>query len=115
LQITLLIVEDEHLILEFVCAEMSDAGLPTLGATTADEAIRILRSTPEISAIVTDINMPGSMNGLQLADIVHRHWPSIQIIITSGRRTPAKFEMPLGAEFVPKPFFPRQILEAVGQ
>ena len=115
MQMTLLIVEDKNLILEFVCAEMSDAGLPTMGATTADEAMRILRSTPEISAIVTDINMPGSMNGLQLAEIVHREWPSIQIIITSGRRTPSRFEMPLGAKFVPKPFYPRQILEAVGQ
>jgi CheY-like chemotaxis protein len=113
--VTLLVVEDEYLTLEFVCSEMSEAGLPALGATTADEALRILQSTADISALVTDINMPGTMNDLQLAGVVHRRWPDIKIIITSGRRTPSRFEMPEGAMFVPKPFFPRQIIEAVEQ
>ena len=72
---TLLVVEDEYLILEFVCSEMSEAGLPAVGATTADEALRILHSMSDISALVTDINMPGSMNGLQLAGVVHMRWP----------------------------------------
>lgn len=110
---TLLIVEDEHLILEFVCAEIIDAGLAAVGATTADEALRLLQSRPEISALVTDINMPGVMNGLQLAAEVHRRWPAIKIVITSGRRQPLPLEMPRGAAFVPKPFFPRQIIDAV--
>jgi DNA-binding response OmpR family regulator len=53
---TLLIVEDEHLILDFVCAEITDAGVEAVGATTADEALRVLQSTAGITALVTDIN-----------------------------------------------------------
>ena len=110
---TLLIVEDEHLILDFVCAEITDAGVDAVGATTADEALRILQSTAGITALVTDINMPGSMDGLELAAEVRRRWPTVKIVITSGRRQPSIFEMPRGAAFVPKPFFPRQIIDAV--
>ena len=74
---SLLIVEDEHLILDFVCAEITDAGLEAVGATSADEALRLLESTAGITALVTDINMPGSMDGLQLAGEVRKRWPSI--------------------------------------
>ena len=56
---TLLVVEDEYLILDFVCAEMADADIAAIGATTADEAVRILQTNPAITALVTDINMPG--------------------------------------------------------
>jgi DNA-binding response OmpR family regulator len=112
---SLLIVEDEHLILDFVCAEITDAGLEAVGATSADEALRLLESTTGITALVTDINMPGSMDGLQLAAEVRKRWPSINIVITSGRRQPSIFEMPRGAAFVPKPFFPRQIIDAAQQ
>jgi DNA-binding response OmpR family regulator len=102
---SLLIVEDEHLILDFVCAEIMDAGLEAVGATSADEALRLLESTTGITAL----------DGLQLAAEVRKRWPSINIVITSGRRQPSIFEMPRGAAFVPKPFFPRQIIDAAQQ
>ena len=85
---TFLIVEDEYLILDFVCTEIKDVGLEALGATSADEALRVLDANPEITALVTDINMPGSMDGLQLAAEVRKRWPTIKIVVTSGRRRP---------------------------
>lgn len=110
---TLLVVEDEYLILDFVCAEMEDAGISAVGATTAEEALRILQSKQDITGIVTDINMPGSMDGLALAALVKERWPQIGIVITSGRRAPPAHEMPAGSQFVPKPFIPRQIVDAM--
>lgn len=110
---TLLVVEDEYLILDYICAEMEDAGVTSIGATTPDEAIRILRANPAITALVTDINMPGSMDGLKLARWVHEHWPAIKIVVTSGKRAPYKYELPEGAVFVPKPFFPQQLLGVI--
>ena len=112
---TLLVVEDEILILDFVCIEMADAGITAVGATTAAEAVRILEADASITAMVTDINMPGKMDGLMLADQVRQRWPQVKIVITSGRRQPAIYEMPRGAVFVPKPFFPRQIVEVLGR
>jgi len=85
---SLLIVEDEPLILDFECTEITDAGFEALGATSADEALRVLQSTIGITTLVADINMPWSMDGLQLAAEVRTRWPSI----TSGRRQPSIFE-----------------------
>ena len=110
---TFLIVEDEYLILDFVCTEIKDVGLEALGATSADEALRVLDANPGITALVTDINMPGSMDGLQLAAEVRKRWPTIKIVVTSGRRRPSVLELPRGAAFVPKPFLPQQIIDAV--
>lgn len=110
---TLLVVEDEYLILDFICAEMEDAGITSIGATTSDEAMRILRANPAITALVTDINMPGSMDGLKLARWVREQRPAIKIVVTSGKRTPHPYELPEGAVFVPKPFYPQQLMGAI--
>jgi CheY-like chemotaxis protein len=110
---TILVVEDEYLILDFICAEMEDAGTPAVGATSAEEAIRILQSREDITGLVTDINMPGSMDGLALAALVAERWPDVGIVITSGRRAPLAHEMPADSQFVPKPFIPRQIIDAM--
>jgi CheY-like chemotaxis protein len=110
---TLLVVEDECLILDFICAEMSAIGVPAVGATSADEALRILGSNEAVTGLVSDVNMPGSMDGLKLAHLVRERWPHIGIVITSGRRVLYPHEMPKGAEFLPKPFFPKHIIAAM--
>jgi len=111
----LLVVEDEYLILEFICAEVTEAGIEALSASNADAAVRMLEANSAITTLITDINMPGSMDGLQLAALVNQRWPGIRIVITSGRGKPSSSEMPRGALFLAKPFLPRQIADAVAR
>ena len=79
-----LAVEDEPLILMLAVDMIRDAGFEPLWASNAEEAIRILESRDDIRIVFTDINMPGSMDGIKLAQAVRGRWPPIRIIVTSG-------------------------------
>jgi CheY-like chemotaxis protein len=79
-----LAVEDEPLTLMLAVDMIRDAGFEPLWASNADEAIRILESRNDIRVVFTDINMPGSMDGLKLAQAVRGRWPPIKIIVTFG-------------------------------
>jgi CheY-like chemotaxis protein len=79
-----LAVEDEPLTLMLAVDMIRDAGFEPLWASNADEAIRILESRDDIRIVFTDINMPGSMDGLKLAQAVRGRWPLVKIIVTSG-------------------------------
>jgi two-component system, response regulator PdtaR len=99
-----LIVEDEPSIRSGTASFIEDAGFIIYEAGSADEAIRMLELHDEIRLIFTDINMPGSMNGLKLAHYVRGRWPPVRIIVTSGR-APMR-DLPAGAVFVEKPYHP---------
>ena len=79
-----LAVEDEPLILMLAIDMIRDAGFEALWASNADDAIRILENRDDIRIVFTDINMPGSMDGIKLAQAVRGRWPPIKIIVTSG-------------------------------
>lgn len=99
-----LIVEDEALV-RFVGAEAAiDAGYEVLEAESADEALKILEQADEVGILFSDIRMPGSMDGLELAKVVHDRWPKIGILLTSGDTFPDFAEMPDDGRFLPKPF-----------
>jgi CheY-like chemotaxis protein len=100
----ILIVEDETLIRWGAVKMAEEAGYEVLDAAGADEAIQILESRNDISLIFTDIHMPGSMDGLNLARAVRNRWPPIKIIVTSGHEIPTKSDLPAGALFLPKPY-----------
>ncbi|MET3842018.1 response regulator [Bradyrhizobium sp. OAE829] len=105
----MLIVEDEFLIRMDTRASLEAAGFDVLEAGHADEAIAILSARSDIRLIFTDVNMPGSMDGLKLAHFVRERWPPIKIVATSGRaRIPAS-DLPEGAHFVPKPYSAAEI------
>jgi two-component system, response regulator PdtaR len=110
---TILIVEDEYLVRMNAAAMLEDAGFDVLEAGNADEAIRLLESNPDISIVFTDIEMPGSMNGLKLAHAVTGRWPPIRIIATSGRFKVSDGDLPTGGRFLPKPYSAGQILGAL--
>jgi CheY-like chemotaxis protein len=99
---TVLVVEDEVMIREFVAEELNDAGFTVVIATNADHAISILENRLDIHLVFTDIDMPGSMDGLKLAAAVRDRWPPVHIIITTGKVRP--FEIPANALFMPKPY-----------
>jgi two-component system, response regulator PdtaR len=86
-----------------------DAGYRVLEAGSADEALQFLESNADVGLLFTDVSMPGSMSGFDLAHRTAERWPEIGIIITSGRPRPEPF--PLGAQFHAKPYEPTNVLK----
>src|ERR1700753_1542408 len=82
---------------------VEDAGFNPVEAVNADQAISILESRSDISLLFTDIQMPGSIDGLKLAHAVHDRWPSIKIILVSGEVKPSDEERPAESRFFGKP------------
>jgi CheY-like chemotaxis protein len=111
--IFVLVVEDEALIRIGMVDDLEQAGFTVLEAQTSDEAMRLLRGHPEIQVLFTDINMPGSMDGLRLAETVHDRWPPIKIIITSGGVRLRQGDLPDDALFVPKPYDNNDVISAL--
>jgi CheY-like chemotaxis protein len=105
-----LIVEDELLLRGYAVEMITSAGFEVIEAGNADEAIEILEATPDITVVFTDIQMPGSMDGLKLARAVRGRWPPIKIVATSGLVDVGEKDLPEGGRFLPKPYS----LEAVG-
>ena len=83
-----LIVDDEPVIRLVAAQALADAGFETIEAATADDALAILRQRGDVGVLFTDINMPGSIDGMDLARLVHEQWPAIRIVVTSGRALP---------------------------
>lgn len=91
---TVLVVEDDVLIRLLIAESLRDSGLRVLEAVNADEAIMLLRSGLSVDLIFTDYEMPGSMNGVELIDIVRAEFSEIPCILTSGVKlvtTPGRF------------------------
>jgi len=98
-----LIVEDEMVLRMRAVDIVEDAGFHAVEAVNADQAISILESRSDISLLFTDIQMPGSMDGLKLAHAVHDRWPAIKIILVSGQVNPSEAERPAESRFFGKP------------
>jgi CheY-like chemotaxis protein len=100
----ILVVEDE-LLLRMDAADMVvAAGFTVIEAANADEAIEILETRSDIAVVFTDIQMPGTMDGLRLARAVRGRWPPIKIVATSGHLTVTETDLPEGGRFLPKPY-----------
>src|SRR5476651_1377398 len=82
---TVLVVEDEMMLRMRAVDIVEDAGFTPIEAVNADDALAILESRTDIELLFTDIQMPGSMDGLKLAYAVHKRWPAIKIILVSGQ------------------------------
>ena len=109
-----LVVEDEPLVRMVAAETLAEAGYLILEAATGDEALRIITSGPPLSAVVTDVEMPGPLDGLELAKFIEKRWPEIAVVIVSGRRLPPPHELPLKAVFLPKPYSPERLVAALG-
>lgn len=106
---TILVVEDEPLLRMMAVDLVEDAGFEAVEAANADEAIRILECRSDIRVIFTDIDMPGSMDGLLLAAAVRDRWPPIKIILTSGHVHVSELELPVDGKFFSKPYDHAQV------
>jgi CheY-like chemotaxis protein len=100
----ILIVEDEFLLRMDAVEILEDGGFEVIPAANADEAIAILSARSDIHLVFTDIQMPGSMDGLKLARFVRDRWPPIKIVATSRHVQAAEKDLPAGSVFLPKPY-----------
>src|ERR1700750_3134408 len=109
----ILIVEDDVLANEHLEFILQQAGYEVLSATSADEAAELLEDLADVRLIITDINLPGTMNGLKLAAAAKAQRPEIDIIIVTGYSAPESDEIPPGSLFISKPYNARKMIEAV--
>jgi CheY-like chemotaxis protein len=105
-----LVVEDEMVLRMRAADIVEDAGFTPVEAVNADEAIAILESRSDIAVLFTDIQMPGSIDGLKLALTVHSRWPHIKIVLVSGQVKPSDAERPANSRFFGKPLGVEQMI-----
>lgn len=98
-----LVVEDEPLVRLFVAELLIEAGFRVIEAANAAEALTILGAGLEVSVLLADVDMPPGINGYELSHEVHRRWPDVEILVTSGRQWPEQGDLPSGAAFLAKP------------
>ena len=111
---TVLLVEDEALVRMLGVDVLEEAGYRVIEAANADVALKVLEADPDaISILVTDVHMPGSMDGEGLARIVDQRWPWIRIIITSGQARLSSEDVPDHGRFVPKPWVVDAMMKAI--
>lgn len=111
--LAVLVVEDEALILMDIVEQLEAEGFRVYEAANADQAIKLMNLHPEIRLLFTDIDMPGSMDGLKLATAVRDRWPPVKIIVTSGARTIEVTDMPDGSVFFSKPYHHAAVMAAM--
>ncbi len=99
-----LVVEDEPLIRLFLADALEDAGFAVLEAGSVLEAVGVLGLRNDVDVVFTDIDMPGGLNGIDLATMVTSVCPQIGIVVTSGRADSCRNELPVTASFLPKPY-----------
>jgi two-component system, response regulator PdtaR len=110
---TVLVVDDEPLVLLNAAEMIEQAGWQALEASNSAEALAVLAQHPRVDVLFTDIHMPGEMNGLELAALVHQCHPQIHLVITSGKGFLADYVLPANGTFMPKPYTYDQLLHVL--
>ncbi len=100
----ILLVEDEPLTRMDACSGLQEAGFEVIDAPDAATALELLRSRRDVAVLFTDVQMPGDMDGLDLARAVHALRPDIKILVTSGGLRLSDADLPDDGRFVPKPY-----------
>jgi CheY-like chemotaxis protein len=113
--VAVLVVEDEHLIRMDTASSLEDEGFIVHEAANAAEAIRCLELHSEIRLVFTDVNMPGTMDGVALAHYVRGRWPPVKLIVTSGYAKIQESDLPPGSLFVAKPYHVETIADRMDE
>ena len=108
----ILVVDDEPLIRNCVREILEDGGYGVKEAGNADEALRLLEEDG-INAVLTDIEMPGRFNGIDLARMIRAMWPNIALVVTSGRTLPHPAELPPYTPMLTKPFSQERLMSVM--
>jgi CheY-like chemotaxis protein len=109
----ILVVEDEAIIRMGAVQMLEDAGFEVVEASNAHDALGILEARNDVRAVFTDINMPGTLDGLRLARMVRGRWPPIHLIVTSGLLSPNDNDLPPGGKFIRKPYDPAHVIATI--
>src|SRR5215212_11365532 len=113
--IIVLLVEDEALLRMFAADVLREEGpFKVIEAASADEALTVLEATAaDVRAVVTDVEMPGPLDGFTFTRIVKQAWPHVGVVVVSGRKAPSPNDLPEQAHFITKPYRPAALVEAV--
>jgi two-component system chemotaxis response regulator CheY len=109
-----LVVEDDRNVLDITSFVLESAGYPVLTAMNADEALAVLASHPEVGLVLTDVNMPGRMDGIDLVHALRQAGSSVRCVVVSGDAMHAAERLDGAAPFLAKPYDRRSLLRAVG-
>ena len=110
-----LVVEDSPLIRMGAVDLVLSAGYEALEAGDADEAIRILESRDDIDLVFTDVQMPGTMDGIKLSHYIRHRWPPVKLIVASGAAILEESSLPEGSRFFAKPYDDHAITDAMAR
>ena len=110
-----LVVEDELLSRLHAVSVVEDAGYTAVEASNSDDAIAILEARKDIRIVFTDIDMPGSMDGLKLARAIRDRWPPIELILTSVHFGVRDSDLPARGRFFAKPYRDEEIISTLRQ
>ena len=99
-----LVVEDDTIIRMGALDLVREAGYEALEARNADEAISILESRMDIDLVFTDVQMPGTMDGIKLSHYIRDRWPPVRLIVASGAAIVEESNLPTGSRFFSKPY-----------
>jgi len=109
----ILVVEDEELLRLFAADLLEEHGFRVVEARNAAAALKMLEARDDVRLLFTDIQMPGTLDGMDLAREVHQRWPRVLLVITSGQKKPTEEEMPDHGRFVAKPYRAEELLGQV--
>jgi len=112
-KVVVLVVEDEALVRMNAVGLLDDAGYEVLEARDADHALAILETRTDIGLVFTDVEMPGTMDGIGLANIIRQRWPLVLMVVVSGKAVVDETRLPGGARFFRKPYADNVIVEAM--
>jgi CheY-like chemotaxis protein len=111
----ILVVDDEDLLRLHAADLLAENGYAVVEAPNAEAALKTLETHPDVRLLFTDIQMPGAIDGLELARLVHQRWPHILLVMTSGRQRPSNAEIPDHGRFIAKPYRARELLGQVNE
>ena len=113
---TVVIVEDEFLVRDLAVCELEDNGFTVVEFETADAALPYLREHGgDAALILTDVQMPGRLDGLGLVELLSRLWPDLPVLITSGGPLVDPRKLPRRATFLSKPWTPEAMVDRVNR
>jgi two-component system, response regulator PdtaR len=108
-----LVVDDEELLRLYAAGVLEDHGFRVVEAENAAAALKVLESSHNVRLLFTDIQMPGKLNGMDLAQEVHARWPDVLLVITSGQMRPSPADIPDDGRFIGKPYCAADLLGEV--
>jgi len=109
----ILVVEDEAIIRMGAVQMLEEAGFAVVEASNAHDAMKVLENRTDVRAVFTDVNMPGTWDGMRLARMVRGRWPPIHLIVTSGIMSPDTDDLPPSGRFIRKPYDPAHVIATI--